>query len=353
MGERYKTAMEMQEAERQRIAMEEAARLAAIEEDEKKWLAREAAIKNAEERRTAFSRFKDDVKSALLTEALTRICIGSIRNPSNNERAVCEALVGNYIQEKGAEELLSEFNNKTSFLENLNRLIEKHTSIIIEEVDEKDPDTMVIDKDNMEDFFEELDDTENIEDVTNTIRLRVANAEEDFVNKTAMDRENLKSIIQDTSKRVEDVRPGLDNDYSDDSEDDIDEGPDLPDDDTPGMGNDNAEIESPEESATDGGDEKKPLEKEDDEVVKEAKQKIYAIESRNKTVFEKMVYNLTEASIKNVDMRDQFVIENGRIDIDRIVDSVRCMYTMLEMVSTLKIEKVDAQYVEDTLKSIK
>jgi hypothetical protein len=29
------------------------------------------------------------------------------------------------------------------------------------------------------------------------------------------------------------------------------------------------------------------------------------------------------------------------------------MYTLLEMVATLQLEKVDQQYIEDTLKSIK
>lgn len=359
MGERYKIAMEMQEEERKRKALEEEALQRAIEEDEKKWLAREAAMRNADERRTALPRFKESVRSALLTEALTRICIGSIRQPTDNERAVCEALVGNYVQEKGAEELLSDFRN-TSFLENLRTIIDKHVDIITEDADEKDPDSMVVTKDNMDDFFEELDDTENMEDVTNTIRLRVSNAEEDFVNKTAMDRENLKSIIQDTSKRVEDTKPGLDNDYSDDSEEALDEGPVLPEE-------DDAVEEEPVEETGDQGDTKedtapqpaqpqpsKPQpSKEDSEAVKEAKQKIYELESRNKTVFEKMVYNLTEACVKNADMREQFVIENGRVDMDRIVDSVRCMYTMLEMVSTLKIENVDAAYVESTLQSIK
>lgn len=360
MGERYKIAMEMQEEERKRKALEEEALQRAIEEDEKKWLAREAAMRNADERRTALPRFKESVRSALLTEALTRICIGSIRQPTDNERAVCEALVGNYVQEKGAEELLSDFRN-TSFLENLRTVIDKHVDIITEDADENDPDSMVVTKDNMDDFFEELDDTENMEDVTNTIRLRVSNAEEDFVNKTAMDRENLKSIIQDTSKRVEDAKPGLDNDYSDDSEEALDEGPVLPEDD------DTVADEEPVEETGDQGDTKEdttpqPVQpqpskpqpsKEDSEAVKEAKQKIYELESRNKTVFEKMVYNLTEACVKNADMREQFVIENGRVDMDRIVDSVRCMYTMLEMVSTLKIENVDAAYVESTLQSIK
>lgn len=351
MGERYKIAMEMQEEERKRKALEEEALQRAIEEDEKKWLAREAAMRNADERRTALPRFKENVTSSLLTEALTRICIGSIRQPSDNERAVCEALVGNYVQEKGAENLLSDFRN-TSFLENLRMVIEKHVNAITEDADEKDPDSMIVTKDNMDEFFKELDDTENMEDVTNTIRLRVSNAEEDFVNKTAIDRENLKSIIQDTSKRVEDIKPGIDNDYSDDSEDALDEGPVLPED-------DDAE-EGPVDETGDPGDTKEdttpqPIQpsKEDSETIKEAKQKIYELENRNKTVFEKMVYNLTEACVKNANMREQFVIENGRVNMDRIVDSVRCMYTMLEMVSTLKIENVDSAYVEETLQSIK
>ena len=39
--------------------------------------------------------------------------------------------------------------------------------------------------------------------------------------------------------------------------------------------------------------------------------------------------------------------------MDAIVESARCMYALLETVSTIQLEKVDIKYIEDTLKSIK
>ena len=66
-----------------------------------------------------------------------------------------------------------------------------------------------------------------------------------------------------------------------------------------------------------------------------------------------MVRNISESVIKNEEIKEEFTTDNGRLDMDKIVESARCMYTLLEMVSTLQIEKVDSNYIEEALKSIK
>ena len=66
-----------------------------------------------------------------------------------------------------------------------------------------------------------------------------------------------------------------------------------------------------------------------------------------------MVRNLSEVALTNEEAKKEFLAENGHLDVEKIVESVRCMYTLLEMVGTIQLEKVDQQYIEDTLKSIK
>ena len=85
-----------------------------------------------------------------------------------------------------------------------------------------------------------------------------------------------------------------------------------------------------------------------------AKDKIYQIQHEGyHNIFDRMVRNISESVIKNEEIKKEFTLENGRLDMNKIVESARCMYTLLEMVSTLKIENVDSQYIEDALKSIK
>ena len=85
-----------------------------------------------------------------------------------------------------------------------------------------------------------------------------------------------------------------------------------------------------------------------------AKDKIYNVQHESyHNIFDRMVRNISEAVLKDQVIKEQFSLDNGRLDMDKIVESARCMYTLLEMVSSLKIEKVDSEYIEAALKSIK
>ena len=85
-----------------------------------------------------------------------------------------------------------------------------------------------------------------------------------------------------------------------------------------------------------------------------AKNKIYQIQHEgHRSVFDRMVRNLSEAALKNEDAKGTLIDESGKLDMDAIVESARCMYALLETVSTIQLEKVDIKYIEDTLKSIK
>lgn len=330
MGELYKLASALQKEEEERKILEEAARENYEDEMEKRYFEREAMKEAAVNKRIKYSDFKQSVKRAFLQEALTRICTKSLRNPSDNEIAICESLIKNYVADKDIDDLLESFKGKTSFLENLNNNIMKQYNAILEEVDENNEDSMSINPDKLDDFFEEVDDVEDVEDITDVIRMRVANAEEEFVNGVEEDNQNLKTIIKDTASRVQDAKLGLDNEYNDDNQD-----------------NDDPDSEDTDISID-------PDDEIQQEAVRFAKQKLYEAQSRKpRNVFDRMVRNLTEASVRNHELREHLISENGRTDMDKVVESVRCMYTLLEMVMTLRIEDVDAKYIQDTIDSIK
>lgn len=331
----YAAQLWAEEHKKQQAALAEAALAKENEEPneylkalERKTMVREAAI--AKNQR--FNKYKTAVKTKLVTEALKRIYVGSIKNPTPSEISLCEALLGNFIEERGVNNLLEGFKtSNTRFLHMLESAVNTHYNAIMEEADEDNPDTLVIDRDNVREFMDEIEDTEDIDDVTNTIRIRVANAEEDFVNRNEQDKNNINDLLKDTAQRVADARPDNDNDYDEAIGDDVEENPDDP------------------MSGETAGEEIDVKEMYD---MMQVRRRINAITDRPRSIFDRMVRNVSEAAIKNPELRNQYGDGKGRLDMTKIVESVRCMYSLLEMVNTLKLEQVDAKYIEDTIKSI-
>ena len=147
-----------------------------------------------------------------------------------------------------------------------------------------------------------------VDDVTNMIRLRVANAEEEFINRNLRDKENIETIMKDTADRVQAAKASNDNDYSE-------------------------EVE--------------------ESVTKEARDKIYRVQHEGRrNVFGRMVLNLGELAMTKEPLKKEFVLENGRLNLDKVVETVRCIYTVLETVSSLNLEKIDEEYIKETLESM-
>jgi hypothetical protein len=257
-----------------------------------------------------FFQYKDDVKKTLITEALGKIYKNSIYHITDREASLCDALLGSYIESTGVDTILRNMKfSKSGILVSIYEAEQDAFDKITDGANAEDINSQTIDPKAIDDFWDEIDKNNDIEDITNTIRLRVSNAEEDFVNKNQADKEDIKTILKDTAERVQNAKSTNDNDYSD----------------------------AVEESE-----------------MRIAKDKIYKIQHEGyHNIFDRMVRNISESVIKNEEIKKEFTLENGRLDMNKIVESARCMYTLLEMVSTLKIENVDSQYIEDALKSIK
>lgn len=274
------------------------------------YMARDAIAEAAQKKIDDFYRYKDNVKKTLVTEALNNICINCMNNPSQYETSVMEALVGQYIQDRTPSALLKTMkNSRNGFLRHIYEEAEKAEKDIEKDANKDDETTLTIDKNKIDDFWKEIDNSEDLDDVTNMIRLRVANAEEEFVNRNLQDKNNIDTILKDTADRVQNAKSGYDNEFGDQVE----------------------------ESET-----------------RIAKDKIYSIQHESRrNVFDRMVSSLAEAVMRDDSARSQFVLENSRLDMNKIVECARCMYTLLEVVSTIQLEKVDDKYIEDTLNSIK
>lgn len=296
----------------QRKAKEEAAKLARqksinefnqhiVEEENQKMAFNKSVDKLFE--------FKANVKKSLIKKMLMELCVGSIPNYTHREYSICENLIENYISEVGETALLKNMRfSENGFLRTCWSEINSHYKTITEDAT-CDEDTQYIDSGSLDDFWKDVDNTEDVDDITNLIRMRVSNAEENFVNRNQQDKENVKTVLKQTADRVQMAKDTNDNDYA----------------------------ESVEESET-----------------RIAKDKIYKIQHEGyRSVFDRMVRNLSEAAVKNKDAKGSLIDENGKLNMDSIVESARCMYSLLETIGTIQLEKVDNKYIEDTLKSIK
>lgn len=239
-----------------------------------------------------------------------KIYEGSFHNITEREHVLCEALMEQYIQDTGTTQLLKNMKFSDSFLlRKIHEEVNDFASDITADATADNPDSQVIDPEKVDSFWKAIDKSEDIEDITNLIRMRVSNAEEDFINKNQEDKEDVKTVLKQTAARVQAANGSNDNDYS----------------------------EAVEESET-----------------RLAKDRIYKIQHESHhNVFDRMVRNLSEVALTNEEAKKEFLAENGHLDVEKIVESARCMYTLLEMVGTIQLEKVDQQYIEDTLKSIK
>lgn len=256
-----------------------------------------------------FYDYKDNVRKALLKKALMEIYAGSFNNISRREYNSCENLLEQYIGEVGTTKLLKNMGKSdSSILRTIKEKTDEYSANITADATADDPASQTIKKEDINSFWKEIDQQEDISDITNLIRLRVSNAEEDFINKNLQDKENINDILKKTASRIQMAKGNMDNDYS----------------------------ETVEESET-----------------RIAKDMIYKIQHEgHSNVFGKMVHNLSSAAMKNQSAKEVFTNESGRLDVDHIVEAVRCMYTLLEMVGTIQLEKVDNEYIESTLKSI-
>ena len=84
----------------------------------------------------------------------------------------------------------------------------------------------------------------------------------------------------------------------------------------------------------------------DEEIEQEAnmiyKEKVDKSKLRPRSIFEYMVQNLAEDMMKS---NNESYKENDKINIDKIVESTRCIYGVLETVNTLRLENVNEEYI--------
>lgn len=297
MGELYEKYKYQKELEEQNIIRENTILENSIKErdDLDKSI---RSIKEAREAQIAkFGKFKSTLKDVLLSEALYKIyspCLGE--NPSRSAKILSENLIFDFVQKNnGADSILMRKRGVSYAIEAIYNNVEDYYKLLVEKANKEDP---KIEKEDMETFLNNLDNDSDIENVSQAIAMRVANAEEEFINNNLSDKITLKGIIDDTAARIN--------------------------------------------AAKDDG----AIDMTDEEIEQEAhilyKEKVEKANMRPKSIFEFMVQNLATDMMKS---NNESYKQNDKIDIEKVVESARCVYGVLETVNTLRLENVNEEYI--------
>lgn len=154
--------------------------------------------------------------------------------------------------------------------------------------------------------LEDLDKEEDVQKAVALIRQRVADAEETFIRNNAKDKEQINALlgkISDNIKTVEDM-----------SEKDIEKGKDAV----------------------------------AQENVKLSRQKIEHItNNRPLSIMEMFARRINKDIIRDEALRENYIEEDGSLDIDTVVESAKIMYGFLETLNTLQLKKVDEAYIKE------
>lgn len=264
-----------------------------------------AILENQANYNTKVSKYKDWSNS--IRESLLADCIMSLFNESFNKiysedkdyDAIKQALVTNFIKEEGALNLVNKFKYASNFLAEYALLVEGFHKKLTEKVDKSCCDAYAIDPIIKDDFFTQLN-LVNSEKVAAKIRERVTDAVEDFVIQNTENRIEIKDILQKAQENISKA-----------SNDQVKEAASI-----------------------------------------NANRKISLIQSKPKNIFGEMVFNTCKNISTNPEIRPLYTNESGSLNMDKIVESCKVMYTFLEMLNTAKMVNFNDDKIKEVICSI-
>lgn len=256
--------------------------------------------------------YREAVSTKLLGDAFKSIYITALENVTDmsaDDYKLANTMVDKFIEEHGVYSLLREMKGKTYLLDTIRTIVEDGTEDAEEKSDESEKSMEEVPEDTKEDMFEKL---ENEDDVNNAVQLisdRIAAAEEEFIKQNAEDKKKIEDIVNSINDRIQAVK----NDVTKDEEtkDEIEESYNI-----------------------------------------EKNRRINEIyDNRSHTLFDHMIHETAKNIYKDAGLKESYS-EAGRLDLQKVVNSCKCMYGFLEFVNTLQIDKVDVPYIEKIVKEM-
>lgn len=269
-------------------------------------------IEKAKINRHKCNEFVENLTTNLLVETFQRIfdkCMKDniFKDNDSNTKELSRSLLVNYVNEEDSVNILSKMRSGGILLTELAKNIERTVNAAREKIDPNDETSLSVDKTDMDNFYQTLDMTD-FSDVVNLIQTRVAQAAERFTDNNYNDKIDLQDAAEKVKENITNLKKGIRQ-----SDEDLEQM------------------------------------KEDANIYyKKVNNRII---NRTKTLYEQMVYTLAESVMNKEELQSQYM-NNNRLDMERIEETVNCMYTFLEMMSTMKVHNVSESYIQKVLKEL-
>ena len=354
-----------------------------------------------------YKEFEVRVKEDFLMESICKILIPSFDNLVDTPRkeSICKGLVKDFIKEETVDGLLNEFKRGSSLLYELYDITTRYSQAVFERCDKNDCNTFNVDTDLKDDFFTELEEGD-LNKVSDTLNARISNALDEFITDNLETKSQIQDIIDQTQERI-DANKNMKESYVNEGfikkfidnykqlrknqkdirtiqprlmdmidkcetvaqveyfERDLEIGKKE-------MKDKIDKVKDPEQKkymqehlkwlnttySKALQNKKKELRKKSNNPLKEAyidsmeRQIVDLKRKRSKGVLEGMIYNVTESSVIDDEMKSIY-FENGKLNLDKIVEETALLYGFLEMVNLCYMKKVDEQYILDNINGLK
>lgn len=260
----------------------------------------------SDKRRKDFNAFTSESKDFLLTESLNyllRKCLPE--NITDSLAMNARAVVESFVKEETSFSLLNRFKTKTLLLSELANVVETTHQKVLHGAECKDAPFKISNSD-MKAFHNKLESLD-CDQVAKEIVSRVAKAEEEFVKANVKDKETLEELSDATNKKLEGI---------------------------------------------------KNKDEEKEKIIKQEctamyRRKVDNLMNRKKGILESIVLRMSRNIVTEETLLPSFTQENGKLDMQKIIDTSEVMYTFMEMINTMRVKDVNTSYLNEILSSIK
>lgn len=264
-----------------------------------------------------FARFSEDVKTKLLASLVNEVTFAAMDKVNEKlgkdffvyeNKNTISAMTYSFIHENGeASGILYNITKgpTTLFLDEVTNQIKKTHKTILEGVDREDPNSFHADPNILHDFKQHAGETFGHDELVDTIADRVSETIKDFMIQNAEDKQRIIDALSVTKEKIDSLPSG-----------------------TP--------------------DEVK------ESYINLGRKYVTNVREKKHGLFNEMVLTMSKSVIttKNEALKNTFMNE-GHLDVEKIVNSMATMYTFVEAVNSMKLIKVDEAFVMDMLDSIK
>ena len=192
---------------------EQEAERAKIDAEKEKQLREDAQARYDELRYTpgkiqeAYTKYKAMVKNVCFQYVIEALMSSAINNKlDERDQNMVHGLVENFIKTNGgASDILRRVKGNTYLIDRIVEEVEETSEEIIAKADSTDPNTFIIDKDDLKRMIDKLDKEDDFDEVKSAIAIRVTNAEDSFVDNCKAEKAKTEELLAGLEDRCKEI----------------------------------------------------------------------------------------------------------------------------------------------------